>query len=166
MIPLLALPKTAAQSQPNDIRTTISPTIRVPQTTTPESVPVVVVQLKSTPKASGLHNRAAYTGRDYSKEEVKALIVDKSILFGINPEVPLCVAYAESGFQQYAKNKVSTASGVMQYIKSTWANTLEGKEGRNVFDAEANITAAVRYMATYRNINPWEVKPKCAHLKL
>ncbi len=105
-----------------------------------------------------------YKGKTFSKEEVQELIVQYSSEYGINPETPLCIARLESGYNQFSKNKRSTASGVFQYLSSTWRHTDEGKAGHSVFDAEANVKAAVKYMGIHKNTKPWVVKSKCPAL--
>lgn len=105
-----------------------------------------------------------YTGKHFSKEEVQQLIVTYSAEYGINPETPLCIARLESGYNQFSKNKRSSASGVFQYLTSTWRHTDEGKAGMNVFDAEANVKAAVKYMAIHESTKPWTVRGKCPAL--
>lgn len=104
------------------------------------------------------------SGRDYSKEEVIQLIKDYSTQYGINAEVPLCIAKLESGYNQFSKNKSSSASGVFQYLLSTWKVTDEGKAGLSVFDAEANVKAAIKYMAIHKSIKPWVVAKNCPSL--
>jgi hypothetical protein len=116
----------------------------------------------TSPKHSGWDS--AYTGKTYSKEEVQQLIKHYSLQYGINPEVSLCIAKLESGFNQFSKNKSSTASGVFQYLSSTWKSTDESKLGLSVFDADANIRAAIKYMASRKSTQPWEVKNKCPKL--
>jgi hypothetical protein len=104
-------------------------------------------------------------GRHYSKEEVIQLIREYSKAYDINPEVPLCIAKLESGYNQFSKNANSTASGIFQYLAgSTWKNTPEGKQGLSPFDAEANINAAIRHMAVHKDTSPWVVANKCPSL--
>lgn len=56
-----------------------------------------------------------------------------------NEPVMLRIAFAESGFNPLAKNPNSTASGLFQILKGTWAaHKCEGE----VFDAEDNIACA------------------------
>jgi hypothetical protein len=105
------------------------------------------------------------SGRSYSKEEVIQLINDYSKLYGISPETPLCIARLESGYNQFSKNKSSSASGVFQYLSGTWRGTDEGRSGLSVFDAEANVKAAIKYMAIHKSTKPWTVAPKCPKLK-
>lgn len=119
------------------------------------------------PKDSkGVINQTLYSGRNYSKDEVQQLIRDYSTQFGIDPATPICIASKESGFNQFSKNKSSSASGVFQYLTSTWGHTDEGKVGMNVFDADANVKAAVKYMAVHKSTQPWSVRSSCPPLKL
>ncbi len=104
------------------------------------------------------------TGRTYTPEEVQQLIVEYSAQYGLNPETPLCIAKWESGYNQFSKNRHSTASGVFQYLTSTWRHTDEGKAGMSIFDAEANVKAAVKYMAIHKSTQPWTVRGKCPQL--
>lgn len=108
--------------------------------------------------------KAEPADKKYSKEEVEALIVHYSGVYGIKPEAPKCIAFKESGYNQFSKNKRSTASGVFQYLTSTWRHTDEGKAGMSVFDADANVKAAVKYMAIHKNTKPWVVRNMCPKL--
>lgn len=74
--------------------------------------------------------------------------------YGVNSNLTLAIAKAESGFNCVAKNRRSTASGVYQYLAGTWRNTPEGRQGLSVFDCEANVRAAVRHIAV-RGTAPW-----------
>lgn len=105
------------------------------------------------------------SGRNYSKEEVQTLIISYSEQYGISPDTPLCIAKYESGYNQHSKNKRSSASGVFQYLSGTWKATDEGKAGQSVFDADANVKAAVKYMASRKDAQPWEVRGKCPQVK-
>ncbi len=99
--------------------------------------------------------------RNYSKEEIENLIRKYSDQYGIDSDTPRCIAFHESGYNQFSANRSSTAKGVFQYLNSTWRGTDEGKDGRSVFDAEANVRAAIKYMASRRSTQPWAVKSKC-----
>lgn len=56
-----------------------------------------------------------------------------------------CLIRAESRGNPYAVNPRSGASGLGQFLPSTWATTPQGKAGLSVFDAAAN-RAAVNWM--------------------
>ncbi len=110
-------------------------------------------------------NSGRYTGRVYSKEEVENLIRKYSDLYGISSDTPRCIAFHESGYNQTSANKRSSAKGVFQYLDKTWKATDEGKAGLSVFDADANVKAAVKYMAIHKSTKPWTTRTSCPPLK-
>jgi muramidase (phage lysozyme) len=93
----------------------------------------------------------------YTKEEVIQLIHHWSEYFNVPVEHPLRIARCESNYRWDAKNKTSSASGVFQYLSGTWSKTFEGKAGLSVFDADANIRAAIRHMSVH-GYDAWECK--------
>jgi Transglycosylase SLT domain len=107
--------------------------------------------------------QGTYSGRSYSKAEVEALIRRYADEYKIPAQIPLCIAYRESGYNQFSANKTSSARGVFQYLAGTWRATDEGKSGLSVFDAEANVRAAVKYMASRKSTSPWVVGKSCPH---
>jgi hypothetical protein len=113
----------------------------------------------------GLPDSTQYNGRHYSKEEIQALISRYSQQYGISADVPLCIAQKESGFTQFSSNKRSTARGVFQYLKGTWQGTDEGKAGLSVFDADANVRAAIKYMSIHKSTSPWTTASHCPTLQ-
>jgi soluble lytic murein transglycosylase-like protein len=115
----------------------------------------------SRPRPSNSPTSPSYNGRNYSKEEVIQLIKDYSAQYGIEPVLPLAIARCESGYNQFSKNKSSTASGVFQYLSSTWQATDQGKLGLSVFDANANVKAAVSYIAIHKSTRPWLASVNC-----
>jgi hypothetical protein len=128
----------------------------------PDASPAQQPVLKAQASAVVLTGAASsYTGKIYSKEEVEQLINHYAAVYGIDAKTPLCIAWHESGYNQFSKNSRSTASGVFQYLTSTWRATDEGKAGLSVFDAEANVKAAVKYMAIHKSTQPWTVRSKC-----
>lgn len=124
--------------------------------TSPAQQPIVQAQV-----TSATLTVPGYSGTMYSKEEVEQLIVHYSEVYGIDSLTPKCIAFKESGYNQFSKNSGSTASGVFQYLTSTWRNTDEGNAGMNIFDADANVKAAVKYMAIHKDTQPWTVRSKC-----
>lgn len=104
--------------------------------------------------------QGSYSGRDYSKDETKALIISYSAEYGIDAALPLRVANCESGYNPSSKNKNSTASGVGQFIASTWANTESGKAGISVFDADANTKELVKKISQ-GGISAWNASRNC-----
>jgi muramidase (phage lysozyme) len=105
-------------------------------------------------------NPSVFSGRNYSKAEIQQLIKDYSAQYGILPDLPLRVAACESGYNQFSKNKSSTASGVYQWLSSSWSNQPAGKMGISVFDGDANIQAAV-WLIAHGQISPWNASRSC-----
>jgi hypothetical protein len=101
-----------------------------------------------------------YSGRHYSKDEVQALIRQYAASYGISANLPLAVARCESGYNQFAKNKSSSASGVYQWLSSSWANQPAAAGGVSVFDADANVRAAV-WLIAHGKISPWNSSINC-----
>jgi hypothetical protein len=104
---------------------------------------------------------AKYSGRHYTPAEVVEIIKQYAQQYGIAAEAPLCIAKKESGYNQFSANKRSSARGVFQYLSGTWRATDEGKAGLSVYDAESNIKAAIKYMASRKNAKPWTVAKQC-----
>lgn len=52
-----------------------------------------------------------------------------------------CVIQVESRWDPYARNPYSTASGLAQFLNTTWARTPQGQAGLSPFDPYANIDA-------------------------
>jgi soluble lytic murein transglycosylase-like protein len=153
---------TLSEAITNEPQTSNNQSSPAPQNAVPAKRPVVrsSVPQRLVPRPT----EGQYTGRSYSKEEVQALIIQYSEQYGISPAVPLCIARLESGFNQFSKNKSSSASGVFQYLTSTFSQTDEGKSGLSVWDADANIRAAIKYMASRKSTKPWVVANKCPSL--
>jgi soluble lytic murein transglycosylase-like protein len=118
-----------------------------------------VVQ-KSAVKSNPVIQVGRYDGKAYSKEEVVELINHYSRIYNIDPSLPLAIARCESGYNQFSKNRSSTASGVFQYLASTWSNTPAGKLGLSVFDADANVKMAVSSIAIHGTA-PWLSSKSC-----
>ncbi len=67
------------------------------------------------------------------------------------------IAACESGYNPNAVNRSSAASGLFQFLPSTWAHTPFG--GQSVFNPAANAQAAAWYYnATGRSGGPWSCK--------
>jgi hypothetical protein len=110
----------------------------------------------SQPKRGG-----TYSGRDYSVSEVQALIIRYSQQYGTSPEIPLAIAKCESGFRYDAKNKSSSASGVFQWLSSSWRSQPASEGGTvSVFNADKNISAAV-WLIAHGQTSPWNASRSC-----
>jgi hypothetical protein len=98
--------------------------------------------------------------RAYNEDQVQRLIRRYADTLGLDPDLPLAIARCESQFQWDAANPGSTARGVFQFVRGTWARTLEGRRGTSALDAEANIRMAVRHIATI-GTSPWNASRAC-----
>jgi len=122
--------------------------------------PVLPSTKKAVSKSPAPPVSTGYSGRDYSKSEIEALIRGYSKQYGVDENLTTRIAYCESGYNQYSKNKSSTASGVFQYLLSTWGNTEAGKSGISPFDADANVRMAVSSIAAHGTA-PWLASKNC-----
>ncbi|MDQ3816307.1 MAG: hypothetical protein M3362_01285 [Acidobacteriota bacterium] len=106
-----------------------------------------------------------YKGRRYTAEEVKQLIISYSQQYRLNPTLPLCIVFHESGYQWSSVNKAgSSARGAAQHLLGTWLNRPEGKAGRSRFDADASIRAMITHMAYHKDATPWVARNHCKKL--
>lgn len=71
---------------------------------------------------------------------VKSCIHRAAIHRGVDYDYMLAISYRESRWNPLAKNPSSTASGLFQFLTSTWANTPYA--GRPIFSAKWNALAA------------------------
>jgi soluble lytic murein transglycosylase-like protein len=70
-----------------------------------------------------------------------------SFTFGYSESTVRRIAYCESTFNANAVNRSSGASGVMQFMPSTWRANRYGSAGFSVFDPYANVFGAVYHMS-------------------
>jgi soluble lytic murein transglycosylase-like protein len=91
---------------------------------------------------------------------IQQIILDAFASMGPTAQAwALRVAKCESNYNPLAVNRSSGASGLFQFLPSSWANTPQGKAGQSVFDATANAQgAAWYYNATGRTGGPWSCK--------
>jgi soluble lytic murein transglycosylase-like protein len=95
------------------------------------------------------------------KPTVEDLIVKYSKQYGVSTVTALRVAKCESGYDPYAKNQNSSATGVFQFISGTWLSVVKMRgqeytlEDRK--DAEKNIDNAL-WLAAKEGWGHWECK--------
>jgi hypothetical protein len=65
-----------------------------------------------------------------------------------------CIITHESGWVPSRQNSSSRASGLAQFIPSTWASTPQGQRGMSPFEPFANIDAAI-WLAQTRGLTQW-----------
>jgi membrane-bound lytic murein transglycosylase MltF len=90
------------------------------------------------------------------KEEIKSVIITKAVRNNIDPGLFLRIAMCESGLNPQAKNPISSASGIFQFLQSTWSSWGKG----DVFDVNNNVDAAIRLFLA-RGTAPWNPSKSC-----
>lgn len=98
-----------------------------------------------------------------SVADALALIEKYAQQYGVSEAKIKAVVGCESQFNQFAKNKNSTASGYGQFLQSTWKSTMRAM-GRDIntspFDAEANLEATA-YVLHHQGTTPWNSSRAC-----
>jgi hypothetical protein len=96
---------------------------------------------------------ATVLGREAVTQLIRKLFASLGTRTG---EVALCVAEEESGLDPLAVNPITGASGLFQFIPSTWTSLSElaGWGGASVFEARANAAVAAWTVANY-GWHPW-----------
>jgi hypothetical protein len=79
--------------------------------------------------------------------------------FGANTDAALRVMACESGGNPNAANPRSSASGLFQFLASTWERTTGEAYPGNVFDAESNIAAAAKLSKGGSDWRQWSCRP-------
>lgn len=79
------------------------------------------------------------------QEQVIEEIEYQALKHGVDVETALRIARCESNYDQYARNPYSSASGVYQFINSTFAAHCQG----DVFDYKANILCFMELYPKY-----------------
>lgn len=97
-----------------------------------------------------------------TKAEVASYIAKKATQEGVDADTMLRIAKCESGYNYLAKNSNSTASGVYQFLNSTWLNTRVqmGVDKSSVFNAKDNIDTAI-WKVKNGGIKAWDASFKC-----
>lgn len=101
-------------------------------------------------------------GPAFSNREIRLTIVCAAERWGVDVTKAVAVASCESGLNEYARNPYSSASGVWQFISSTWSSVKDRfAEFRrrwelraSVFNGRANAILGVR--VAVGGWGPWE----------
>lgn len=91
--------------------------------------------------------------------DIQAIITAAAAQWGADPTQLLRVAYCESHYNPSAYNASSGASGLFQFLASTWAanSVRAGYAGASVFDPVANANTAA-YMFSMGQARQWACK--------
>jgi len=98
-----------------------------------------------------------------SLDEARAKTVEYAAQYGVDAVVMTKIIACESGYNQFAKNSRSTASGYGQFLASTWRSTaraLGWDDSVSPFDGEKNLQA-VAYLMSVRGTSPWSSSRGC-----
>lgn len=97
-----------------------------------------------------------------TREEVANYIGFKALEMKLDPAMVLRIAKCESGLNYLSKNKNSTASGIFQFLNSTWSSTRKqmGVEKSSQFNAQDNIDTAI-WKIKNGGIGAWNESKKC-----
>jgi hypothetical protein len=79
--------------------------------------------------------------------------------FGANTDAALRVMDCESGGNPEAKNPSSSASGLFQFLASTWERVTGETYPGYVFDGESNIAAAAELSRGGADWSQWSCRP-------
>ena len=124
------------------------------------AIPSKVIEIDNTPELTTMSEKANYvppSNSDASKagfspnnassvseeSDPKALIIQKSEEYGIDPNLALDLARFESNFNPLAKNPSSTAKGIYQWLDGSWKAHCEG----SVTSTKDNVECTMRILA-------------------
>ena len=97
-----------------------------------------------------------------SKDNIKSIIITKAQRYHIDQELLLRIADCESGFKPDAQNRTSTASGLFQFLTSTFIHYARAYELSidNKNDPEIQAELAARMIADGL-ISAWNESKSC-----
>jgi hypothetical protein len=113
-------------------------------------------------KVVRLNRRHRAEARRYRRTLKTSPTIDRAIrLAAFTHGVPVStmrrIAFCESRFNPHAKNSSSTASGLFQFLDTTWAGNRYGKAGFSVWSPFANAMGAAYHMSRY-GTGAWECR--------
>lgn len=82
---------------------------------------------------------------DYTNESTQDTIRRLAKIYRFPEDTALRIGYCESRFNPTAKNRLSSASGLFQFTRTTWENYCEG----DVFDKEDNTICFLELYPTH-----------------
>ena len=120
-----------------------------------------VIQAQETPKIPEI-TEIPQVSDPTTREEVILLIEETALEYGINKSLSIKLASWESQYNPKAKNKITGAGGLYQFLESSWESLkCEGE----VFNANDNIKCYAKLIKeNKRNISHWFADETTAHL--
>lgn len=96
--------------------------------------------------------------------EVAEFILEKSDDYGLDSDITLKIAWCESRFRRDAKNPNSTATGVYQFINSTFEHynreIYGNSHNKSPLNLEDNVILALEIMSRY-SVSDWTASSSC-----
>lgn len=96
------------------------------------------------------------------KNDIQSIIISKAHDLHIDPDLLLRIAKCESGFHPEAKNKVSTASGIFQFLDSTFFSQAQAAglptDNKNDPEIQAELAAT---MISKGGLHHWDASKSC-----
>lgn len=108
------------------------------------------------PAAPSIHSDPVHQGMGSNVEQWRSLV---EAYFGANVDAALRVMACESGGNPNAANPRSSASGLFQFLASTWERTTGEDYPGSVFNGEANIAAAAELSSSGSDWSQWSCRP-------
>ena len=105
-----------------------------------------------------------YSGADISltKAQIEEMVMSTAYEFNIDPELFLRIATCESGLKEDVKNPASSASGIFQFLTSTFLNYAQAyglpTDNKNDPEIQAELAAL---MISDGGISHWNASKSC-----
>ena len=90
------------------------------------------------------------------ERSIPELIAHTCKEYNTDSTLPLNIAWCESNFNPSVKNASSTATGIFQFLESTWEENCVG----DVLDPIANIRCGVRLISS-GGVGAWQESYSC-----
>ena len=107
----------------------------------------------ATPQSSQPTPSTSFKASGQPSPEISKALAEAAAKYGVDPQYMTRAAGIESSYNQNAYNPKSKASGLFQFIPSTWG---QYGNGASPFDVNANVDAAARL--TRDNVNAFKTK--------
>ncbi|HSI20271.1 MAG TPA: transglycosylase SLT domain-containing protein [Verrucomicrobiae bacterium] len=95
------------------------------------------------------------------RAENEQIVREAAAKYGVDVNLLLRIGMCESGLRSEARNKSgSAASGMFQFMPSTFRGTPQGKAGMSIFDPRANAEAAA-WKISQGGLRAWNASKHC-----